>query len=92
MIVSSLDIAESDSLTLSDDSTDTPIWKRVDYERDVAPTRLTRYVFQSKDGAWSFVAKKRLSEQCVEFPSVSPSVSCAKVLSYFTLASPRLTI
>ena len=74
-----VDIAESDSLIIADDSTDTPVWKRVDYEKDVAPTRLTRYVFQSKDGAWTFVEKRRLSEQCIEFPSVNPSVSCSKV-------------
>ena len=80
-IYSFLDVAESDTMVLSSSGPLVKqVWKSINYEKDVAPTRLTRYTFEFKEAKWTFVEKRRLSEQCIEFPSVNPSVSCSKVL------------
>lgn len=72
---------------------DKPLWMSLDYTKEVPYTRLMRYTFVRKNDScakkegvesggsdWEFVKSETISQFCIEFPFVNPSVSCKKVL------------
>lgn len=73
------DVVKSNDLFLGDTSASTqPIWMTVNYERDVAFSKLHRYTLTPNDASASSYAfsERELSSTQVEFPSVNPRVSC----------------
>lgn len=73
------DVVKSDTLNLGDTSGSAePVWVSIDYAKDVAYSKLWRYILKPLDSSASSFSftKKELSPTQVEFPSVNPSVSC----------------
>jgi len=73
------DVVKSNDLFLGDTSdSPQPIWKTINYERDVAFSKLHRYTLTPVDSAASSYTftERELSSTQVEFPSVNPRVSC----------------
>jgi len=75
------DVVKSDSLQLGETSrSDEPIWKSIDYAKEVPSAKLERITLTPKDATSTnfIVTTKRLSDTQVEFPSVNPRAGCRK--------------
>jgi len=74
------DVVWTDSMELGnlDGKTETPIWKTVDYAKDVPMSTLQRYTLSKNDNTnWSY-QRTPLSSTGLDFTSVAPSVSCTQ--------------
>jgi carotenoid cleavage dioxygenase-like enzyme len=81
-----VDFAKSDRLELGNTDSKLPVWKTVDYPKDVPYTQLVRYSFvpsATNKGKFASFDETLLSKFCAEFPSVNPVFSCKKVCAIF---------